>query len=314
MLLDENASLDSLQQFPVVCLPQVAILSEQELSLFRRYVEEGGQLLITGHSGQFDRLGQPLAESTLSGLIGAKAKGRLESLDNWVRLAPSEDPHLDSLGKEIAHAQKAGDSAEVSGQPPFLVKGPATIYEPTTARGLGQLLRPHRTRRQLEGKEGTEWPLSADAPVGPAILINQVGKGTVLTFAGSPDFATASEHHLVEARQLFRNAVRFLQATPRVRITAPANVEAVVTDDPATRTLRVHFIAYNPTPQTTPERNRPYVLPGLVEDAPMFKATIVLAQTPRDAQTLNPATRLDHQEHRLHLTIADVYEVALIRY
>ena len=82
---------------------------------------------------------------------------------------------------------------------------------------------------------------------------------------------------------------------------------------PATRTLRVHFIAYNPTPQTTPERNRPYVLPGLVEDAPMFKATIVLAQTPRDAQTLNPATRLDHQENRLDLTIADVYEVALIR-
>lgn len=314
VLLDENASLDSLQRFPVVCLPQVAILSEQELALFRRYVEEGGQLLVTGHSGQFDRLGQPLAESTLSGLIGAKVKGRLESLDNWVRLAPSEDPHLDSLGKEIAHAQKAGDGAAVSGQPPFLVKGPATIYEPTTAQGLGQLLRPHRTRRQLEGREGTAWPLSADSPVGPAILIHQVGKGTTLTFAGSPDFATASEHHLVEARKLFRNAVRFLQATPRVQITAPANVEAVVTDDPATRTLRVHFIAYNPTPQTTPERNRPYVLPGLVEDAPLFKASIVLAQTPRDAQTLNPATRLDHQENRLDLTIADVHEVVLIRY
>jgi len=315
VLFDENASLDALKEFPVVCLPNAAILSEKEVSLFRRYVEEGGKLLVTGQSGQFDRMGRARAESAISGLIGARAKGRLESMDNWVRLAPSPDPRLDSLGTQIAHAQKAGDSAaEVSGRPPLLVKGPASIYEPTTARPLGQLLRPHRTTRQLEAKEGTEWPMSADAPVGPAILINDVGKGTVLTLACSPDFATGSEHPIVEARKLFRNAVRFLHSTPRVHITAPANVEAVVTDDPAARTLRIHFVAYNPTPQTTPERNRPYVLPGLVEDAPMFKASVVLSQTPRDFHALNPTTMLNRQENRLDLTISDLHEVVVIRY
>ena len=314
VLFDENASLDKMKQFPVVCLPNAAILSEKDVALFRQYVEAGGTLLVTGQSGQFDRMGRPLAESTLSGLIGAKATGRLESMDNWVRLAPSSDPQLDSLGSQIAHAQKAGDSAEQSGQPPFLVKGPATIYEPTTARPLGQLMKPHRTTRQVEGKESTEWPMSADTPVGPAILINKVGKGTVLTFACSPDFAAASEHHIVEARKLFRNAARFLHSKPRVEITAPANVEAVVTDDPATQTLRIHFIAYNATPQTTPEKNRPYVLPGLVEDAPMFRASVVLSRIPRDVQALNPATRLDRQENRLNLTISDIHEVVLVRY
>lgn len=181
-------------------------------------------------------------------------------------------------------------------------------------RALGQLLKPHRTTRQLQGKEGTEWPMSADGPVGPAILINQLGKGTVLTFAGSPDVATASEHPIVEARKLFRNAVRFLHPAPCVQITAPANVEAVVTDDPASRTLRVHFIAYNSTPQTTPERNRPFVLPGLVEDPPMFKAAVILHNSPRDARALNPTTRLDSYENRLNLTVCDIHEVILIRY
>jgi len=314
VMFDENASLDALKRFPVVCVANAAILSEKEVSLFRQYVEAGGKLLVTGQSGQFDRMGRSLVESMLSGLIGAKVKGRPDSMDNWVRLAPSPDAHLDGLWTEIAHAQEAGGSAEASGRPPFLVKGPATIYEPTTARPLGQLLRPHRTTRQLEAKEGTEWPMSADAPVGPAILINDVGKGTVLTLACSPDFATASEHHIVEARKLFRNAVRFLHSTPRVHITAPANVEAVVTDDPAARTLRIHFVAYNPTPQTTPERNRPYVLPGLVEDAPMFKAFVVLSQTPRDFHALNPMTMLNRQENRLDLTISDIHEVVVIRY
>lgn len=52
---DENLSLDDLKQFPVVCLPNAGILSDREVDLFRRYVEDGGKLLITGHSGQFDR-------------------------------------------------------------------------------------------------------------------------------------------------------------------------------------------------------------------------------------------------------------------
>ena len=118
---------------------------------------------------------------------------------------------------------------------------------------------------------------------------------------------TAGEHPIVEGRKLFRNAVRLLHAAPRIQVTAPANVEAVITDDPATRTLRVHFIAYNPTPQTTPDKNRPFILPGLVEDAPMFKATIVLDQSPRDAQALNPTTHLDRRQNQLDLIISDSY-------
>ena len=86
------------------------------------------------------------------------------------------------------------------------------------------------------------------------------------------------------------------------------------TDDPASRTLRVHFIAYNSTPQTTPEHNRPFVLPGLVEDTPMFKAAVILHDSPRDARALNPTTRLDPHENRLNLTVCDIHEVILIRY
>ena len=43
----------------------------------------------------------------------------------------------------------------------------------------GELLRPHRTLRQRRGREGTEFPMSADSPVGPAVLINKVGQGRV---------------------------------------------------------------------------------------------------------------------------------------
>jgi hypothetical protein len=242
VVLDENLSLETLQQFPVVLLPNVTILSESEVVLLDRYVQEGGKLIVTGFSGQFDRLGRPASVAGFESLIGAKATGRLDSEDNWMRFSapPSQN-------------------TETAGFPPhprdgwaFLVKGPGAILAPTTATAIGELLKPYRTTRQREGKEGTEWPLDFESPVGPAVLINQHGQGTVLTFAGSPDYATASEHHLVEARRLLSEAVRFLHSSPRVRIEAPTTVETIVTDDADHRTLRVHLLGYNSPPQTMP--------------------------------------------------------------
>lgn len=119
---------------------------------------------------------------------------------------------------------------------PFLVRGPAVVYDPTTAASVGELLKPHRTALHAENRCNKDWPMSADAPVGPAILLNQLGKGSALTFAASPDWATASDHHLTETRKLLANAVRLLNPAPRITIEAPATVQAVVTDDPATRT------------------------------------------------------------------------------
>jgi hypothetical protein len=156
--------------------------------------------------------------------------------------------------------------------------------------------------------------MSAEASVGPAMLVNPFGKGIVLTFAASPDFATASEHHTVEARRLLRNAVRLLNPTPRIEITAPANVEAVVTDDPATRTLRVHFIAYNATPQTLPVKERPYVLPGLIEDSPMYRASIVTREPLKKATAWNRTTELKRERHRVEILIGDIHEVVALSY
>ena len=301
VVLEENATLATLQRFPILMLPNVGILSGKEVALFRRYVEEGGKLVVTGQSGLFDRLGHSLSESVLSELIGAKLKGRLESVDNWVTLSES--------GPGLSRS-----SADIRTNWPFLVKGPAVVYEPTTATPLGQLLTPHRTTRQREGKEGTDWPMSADASVGPAMLLHTVGRGTVLTFAASPDFATASEHHIVEARRLLRNAVRLLNPTPRVRITAPAYVETVVTDDAASRTLRVHLLGYSSPPQTTPPKDRPFVLPMPIEDAPMYRVVIETSASIKQAAAWNKTTKLTQASHRVEAVVNDIHDTLVLRY
>ncbi len=131
---------------------------------------------------------------------------------------------------------------------------------------------------------------------------------------GRIDFATASEHHIVEARKLLRNAVRFLNPIPRLEITAPANVETVVTDDPETRTLRVHLLGYNSPPQTTPAKDRPWVIPGLIEDAPQYSASVSLPRRIRSAKSLSPSTKIQRHGNRVDLNIADLHEVVILRY
>jgi hypothetical protein len=178
------------------------------------------------------------------------------------------------------------------------------------------LLKPFRTTRQMEGKEGTSWPLNAEAPVGPATLENRVGKGTVVTFAGSPDCATAGEHHIVEARRLLSDAVSFLMPQ-RLVIEAPATVEAVVTLDRDRHdwVTRVHLIAYQAPPQTMPATNRPYILPALLEDKPMYRATISgsSGRIPR-ATALNPSTKLRRHRDRVEVTVEDIHEVITLQY
>ena len=156
--------------------------------------------------------------------------------------------------------------------------------------------------------------MSAEAAVGPAVLLNTVGRGEVLTFTCSPDFATASEHHIVESRKLLRNAIRLLNPNPRVEVIAPANVESVVTEDPVARVLRIHFIAYSAPAQTMPAKNRPYVLPALMEDTPVFRATIVLRDRARSVSVFNKSTKLVRTDRKIELVAEDVHEVVTLGY
>ncbi len=303
-VFDENVSLDVLRSYPVVCLSHAGVLSKREIELFETYVEQGGRLIVTGHSGLFDSMGRSLERSTLQRLIGARAVQMVPGKDNWMRFREDEFP-------------EGTDRRLVSKIPldwPFLVKGPAVAYETTTAKAFGELLDSHRASLLNPEAYNKEWPLSARETVGPAVLLNSFGKGQVLTFAGSPDQASAGEHHIAEARKLFANAVRTLNPMPRVRVTAPANVEVVITDDPGERLLRIHLIAYNPTPQTTPVKNRPFVLPGLIEDVPMFRVGLEFRDKILKVQALNSSTIVNFQDGQADLVIEDIHEVILCRY
>jgi hypothetical protein len=293
-----------MEQYPVVILCNACILSAREIERLQRYVERGGNLIVTGQTGQFDSLGKASSTYELESLVGTRLIGRLDSIDNWLRFPKA--PKI-SVPEGLLPSELPKDWL-------MLVKGPATIYEPTTATPIGELWKPHRTTRQREGKEGTEWPMSADQAVGPAMLYHRFGQGAVITFAGSPDYATASEHSIVETRKLLTSAVRFLHSKPRVQVQAPTMVQTIVTEDASARELRVHFLAYNSPPQATPPKGRPMVLPAMIEESPIYRARITFRDSIGSVKALNPTTQLEKQGNQIELLIDDLHEVLVVQY
>lgn len=301
IVLDENLDLGRLRSLPVLIVPNAAILSERETAVFREYVEDGGNLILTGPTGARDWMGNPMDRSALADIVGAEWGETLPSIDNHMRFAKLE-------------GAEAELSRDIAADWPFLVKGPAVVWKPAGAKALGELMKPHRTVRQTQGLEGTEWPMSADAPVGPAVLVNEVGKGRVLTFAGSPGFASASEHAMAEDRLLIRNAVRFLNPNPAVRIEAPAHVEAVVTHDRAAKRYIVHLLGYLSPPGWTPSNNRPFRLPVLIQDKPVYEAAIELRRGIAAVRCLNADTELRMEGRRVRLLVRDIHEAVSLEY
>ena len=85
-------------------------------------------------------------------------------------------------------------------------------------------------------------------------------------------------------------------------------------EDWATRTLRVHLLGYNSPPQTTPARERPYLLPGLIETAPIYRVTLATADHFKRVTTLNKSTFIKRHGNRIEAIVEDIHECILIRY
>jgi hypothetical protein len=289
IVLEEGLTAEHLATFPVIAVPNAAILEDATVALLTGYVKNGGRLLISGVSGCYDRMGTPREDSSLAALSGGHVRQIAPNYSNYVRLA-QDSPFLE----------------DVPAGWPHLVHGPAVVLEAAGAKAFDEMLLP--IKREAMDRNG--WTSSAEEAVGPAALWNEVGEGRVLTLAVSPDAATAGEYRTSEARLFLRNALRMLHPAPSVKIDAPRYVETVITRD-KTGTIRVHFLGYLVPPGTTGEK-RPWVIPDLIEDLPLYRATVTFDATVAHAHAINDDTQLQVNKSQVELTINDVHEVLVV--
>ena len=224
-VFDENVTLERLREYPLIYLANVAILSQLERDLITQYVREGGRVIATGDTSRFDEDGGESQEFGLAGLFGMHFVGKCETRTNFFS-AP------ESLSSGIGLERSV------------YVPGPNNIVEAHEASAYGSLKIAAHDRGP--GTEVGHAPYNSPSKtVGPALTRRRFGRGEALYVPFSPETAYISSSSLPEQRVFANNVISSALPEQRIVVSAPLNVEAVITRDRAhDRTYFVHFIGF----------------------------------------------------------------------
>ena len=98
-------------------LPNLAALSEQQCRAFRRFVDQGGNLLATGETSLYDEWGERRSEFSLSDLFRARFSGKYHgstgNADSWGNIDHSYLRFLPPVGRDV-YGPSAGTEPEIS--------------------------------------------------------------------------------------------------------------------------------------------------------------------------------------------------------
>jgi len=300
MIMDENASLERLKEFPVVYVPNAAILTGREVSLFEKYVATGGNILITGLSGLYDYYGREQNGCSLSELMGTRfTRTLLEPHNNYIRLPGA-----------LNQAERRGLLEGIPTDWPMLVSGPMAVFEPRTAQPFGELIAAYHL--PVESPFGHM--LSPQTVLGPAVFINRYEKGNVVSVACSPDAAFAGDYRMPEHRNLIRNLIRYLNPKPPVLVEAPLNVEVVVTSDEASKQFLIHLICFSspPTAVAAPFGKGKLVLSPPMEQPMRYEANVKINRPFLKAHAIGKNTQTLRNGNQVKLITAEIHDVLII--
>ena len=176
LIYDEPTLRRNLSQQSAVLIPEQCLLEETTIAALDQYVRNGGRLLVTGRSGWWDEQYRWQGAERLANILGLEMVSKLPAPIYYMRLSP-----------ELRHLRALPDM-------PLQLWGTALQVQTRSARSLADLVAP-RDEVWRDGIQDEEhWQhyttFGACPPgqtiVGPAITINQYGKGVAAFIAVDP--------------------------------------------------------------------------------------------------------------------------------
>jgi Hypothetical glycosyl hydrolase 6/Beta-galactosidase trimerisation domain len=294
---DRPASLERLDRYRVIVLPDVFAVSEDEVAALTRFVSGGGGLLVTGAAGTMSATGDQLAESALSGLLGV----------DYAEDTGSSFPYL--------HLTEPGLRQRVADWPlPHYGR-----FRSLSGIGDGASVLAEWAPAILETDErSTYWHNNQPAPSleaepQPAIVERRVGAGRVVVCAPRLGNAMARLGHEAYRELIAALVERAAGGTPPVGIVGGhRNTELVLWEGDGT--LVAHLVTGYATPRLDLHPTRQ---PAAIEDvASIARLTL---RVPGDASRVTRVVRGEETELTVgadglvDLTNLDDWETVVIR-
>lgn len=198
-------SRDKFKNYSAILLPEVCVLSDQEVEDLRTYVKEGGNLYASGRCAVYDGLGGKKEEGRLADVLGVKLCGRTDEERTFIR--PVEGSDL-LPGYTTEH--------------PLSCNTWQTIVEVAEdAEVLGRMTLPI-----VHPKDITKFASAISDPPGkitsnPSIVFHRYGKGQVFYISTPLENFGGRDHSALLARMVRK----LMSDTPAFTSDAPHPVE-----------------------------------------------------------------------------------------
>ena len=210
-IADDQITIERLSKYKVVVLPNVRCLSENEVSLVKEYVGQGGNLVATYETSLYRADGSKRPDFGLSDVFGCNFTGeKVNTRKDFYQVIA--DP---------SHAVVMPDSKDTK----LLINAGYTLICKAFANAKKICTYNPVVHNQPPEKAWTnEWALEY-----PTVLENQYLKGKVIYFANQPDLITYEFAH-PDARNLLERSIKYLlQNSILLETNAPESVHAGLT-------------------------------------------------------------------------------------
>jgi hypothetical protein len=207
-------------QFSLLVLPNVGAMSEDQLASIRRFVKNGGSLLVTGETGLFDQWGDPRPDYALGDLTGAhvadpnkilnedaRIKRAGDTLHTYLRLSPELRSRVDGPTNGTEPAINSKRSAVLQG------------FEETDILPFGGMLDPIRVDPGAEVvmtfipsfpvyPPETAWMRTPKTDI-PGLILKTTPEGSRIAFSPADLDRQFGRYNLPDHGNLLANIVRW---------------------------------------------------------------------------------------------------------
>ena len=212
--------LGNLSRYPAIVLTEQYVLSDDEIGAFRRYVAEGGNLIVTGESGMNDMNGNRLTDFALADVLGVRFKGQTK--ENSTYIAPTAAGQVHFVENSVKY--------------PLSLAGRQFIVEADNGvQTLATITLPYSSSDEIYKFGSAISNPPASTTQHPSITLNTYGKGQAMYIA-SP----LENEKLRPQRQTFASLVRRM-CTPRLSTNAPEWLEIIAFRDAKNKRYQLTF-------------------------------------------------------------------------
>lgn len=229
-VLDDNLSAEKLRGTDLLIVPNAAILSEQECSVIRAFVADGGRLLATGRTSLHDETGAERGDFGLADVFGCSYTGAAKDASLWgYQYVNARHP----ITRELEDTELIANWGE-------------TLV--VSARDEGVLAPLTYVPRIFPQPPERSWLWTLKSGY-PTVAVNSFGKGQSVYFA-SPVDRNVWMHGHKDFSTILGNAIDFLlDGKSAVTTNAPASVHLAfneVTNEPGAYLLHMINITASP--------------------------------------------------------------------